>query len=347
MDKIRLGITHGDINGISYEIIIKTLIDKRILDFCVPVIYGSPKVAAYHRKAINIDNFSLNHINDATEANPKRANVINVVDDNIRVELGKSTEAAGESSFLALEAAINDLQVGKIDALLTAPINKHNIQRKDFEFKGHTEYLAQRFNVEDFLMLMISDELKVGVVTGHVPVSQIADHITKEAILKKIKVLNHSLKYDFGIRKPKIAVLGLNPHVGDKGLVGMEEEEIILPSLDMARDENIIALGPYPADGFFGSSSYYNFDAVLAMYHDQGLAPFKALAKDGGVNFTAGLPFVRTSPDHGTAYEIAGDGKASPEAFRKALYHAIDIHKTRHKEEELEKNAPDMNSVRP
>ncbi|MDA3820590.1 MAG: 4-hydroxythreonine-4-phosphate dehydrogenase PdxA [Candidatus Delongbacteria bacterium] len=343
MDKIRLGITHGDINGISYEIIIKTLLDKRIADFCVPILYGSPKVAAYHRKAINIDNFSLNHINDATDANPKRANVINVIDDNIRVELGKSTEAAGESSFLALEAAVNDLQVGKIDALLTAPINKHNIQRKDFEFKGHTEYLAQRFNVENFLMLMISDELKVGVVTGHVPVSQIADHITKEAILKKIKVLNHSLKYDFGIRKPKIAVLGLNPHIGDEGLVGIEEQQIIIPALDIAREENIIALGPYPADGFFGNSSYYHFDAVLAMYHDQGLAPFKALAKDGGVNFTAGLPFVRTSPDHGTAYEIAGDGKASPDAFRKALYQAIDIHKTRNKEEELEKNAPDLN----
>ncbi|MGC9330957.1 MAG: 4-hydroxythreonine-4-phosphate dehydrogenase PdxA [Bacteroidales bacterium] len=343
MDKIRLGITHGDINGISYEIIIKTLMDKRIADICVPILYGSPKVAAYHRKAINIDNFSLNHINDATDANPKRANVINVIDDNIRVELGKSTEAAGESSFLALEAAVNDLQVGKIDALLTAPINKHNIQRKDFEFKGHTEYLAQRFNVEDFLMLMISDELKVGVVTGHVPVSQIADHITKEAVLKKIKVLNHSLKYDFGIRKPKIAVLGLNPHIGDQGLVGIEEQQIIIPALDIAREENIIALGPYPADGFFGNASYHHFDAVLAMYHDQGLAPFKALAKDGGVNFTAGLPFVRTSPDHGTAYEIAGDGKASPEAFRKALYHAIDIHKTRHIEEELEKNAPDLN----
>ncbi len=344
MDKIRLGITHGDINGISYEVIIKTLMDKRITDLCVPILYGSPKVAAYHRKAIDVDNFSLNHINDATEANPKRANVINVIDDNIRVELGKSTEAAGEASFLALEAAVNDLQVGKIDALLTAPINKHNIQRENFKFNGHTEYLAQRFDVEDYLMLMISDDLKVGVVTGHVPVAQIAEHITKDAILKKIRVLNNCLRYDFGIRKPKIAVLGLNPHIGDNGLVGMEEEQIIIPALDIAREENIIALGPYPADGFFGNASYYNFDAVLAMYHDQGLAPFKALAKDGGVNFTAGLPFVRTSPDHGTAYEIAGDGKASPEAFRKALYKAIDIHKSRHYEQELEKNAFSINA---
>jgi 4-hydroxythreonine-4-phosphate dehydrogenase len=343
MDKIRLGITQGDINGISYEIIIKTLKDKRIAELCVPILYGSPKVAAYHRKAINVDNFSLNHINDATEANSKRSNVINVVDDNIRVELGKSTEAAGEASFLALEAAVNDLQVGKIDVLLTAPINKHNIQRDDFDFNGHTEYLAQRFDVESFIMLMISDELKVGVVTGHVPVSQIAEHITKDAILNKIRVLNKSLKNDFGIRKPKIAVLGLNPHVGDKGLVGKEEDEIIIPALDIAREENIMALGPYSSDGFFGRSAYTHFDAVLAMYHDQGLAPFKAITKEGGVNYTAGLPFVRTSPDHGTAYEIAGDGMASPDAFRKALYYAIDIHKTRNKEHEMEKNAPNLN----
>ncbi|MFO7788973.1 MAG: 4-hydroxythreonine-4-phosphate dehydrogenase PdxA [Bacteroidales bacterium] len=343
MDKIRLGITHGDINGISYEIIIKTLMDNRVTDFCTPILYGSPKVAAYHRKAIDIGNFSLNHINDATEANPKRPNVINVVDDNIRVELGKSTDTAGESSFLALEAAVNDLQIGKIDALLTAPINKHNIQRKDFEFKGHTEYLAQRFDADDYLMLMIADELKVGVVTGHLPVSEIAENINIDIILKKIRTLNKSLRYDFGIRKPKIAVLGLNPHIGDKGLVGKEEQEIIIPALDVARDENIIALGPYPADGFFGSAAYRGFDAVLAMYHDQGLAPFKALARDGGVNFTAGLPFVRTSPDHGTAYEIAGDGKASPDAFRKALYMALDLYKTRNNESDMEKDAPDMN----
>ncbi|MFP4664235.1 MAG: 4-hydroxythreonine-4-phosphate dehydrogenase PdxA [Bacteroidales bacterium] len=342
-NKIRLGITHGDINGISYEIIIKTLRDSRITDFCTPVIYGSPKVAAYHRKAINVSNFSLNHINDATESNPKRVNVINVVDENIRVELGKSTAEAGESSFLALEAAVNDLQVGKIDALLTAPINKQNIQREGFDFKGHTEYLAERFETEDYLMLMISDEMKVGVVTGHLPVSEIAENITEEAILNKLRVLNKSLIYDFAIRKPKIAVLGLNPHVGDEGLLGKEEQDIIIPALDKAREEDIMALGPYPADGFFGNAAYRGFDAVLAMYHDQGLAPFKALAKDGGVNYTAGLPFVRTSPDHGTAYEIAGDGKASDEAFRKALYLALDIHKTRKNENYLRKKAPDLN----
>jgi len=342
MDKIRLGISHGDINGISYEIIIKTLIDNRLTDFCTPILYGSPKVAAYHRKAINIGNFSLNHINDATEANPKRANVINIIDDNIRVELGKSTEAAGESSFLALEAAVNDLQTGKIDALLTAPINKRNIQREDFDFKGHTEYLAERFDSDDYLMLMISDKMKVSVVSGHLPISEISENITEEAILKKLRVLNESLIYDFGIRKPKIAVLGLNPHIGDEGLLGKEEQEVIIPALDKAREEDIMALGPYPADGFFGNASYEAFDAVLAMYHDQGLAPFKALAEDGGVNFTAGLPIVRTSPDHGTAYEIAGDGKASNEAFRKALYLALDIYKSRNTEHKLRDEAPDI-----
>lgn len=339
MNKIRLGISHGDINGISYEIIIKTLSDARILDMCTPIIYGSPKVAAYHRKAINNNSFSPNHINDAEQANPKRVNIINVVDENIRVELGKSTEEAGESSFLALEAAVNDLKNNQIDALLTAPINKHNIQREGFKFLGHTEYLAERFQSENYLMLMINDEMRVGVVTGHLPISEVASNITKEEILKKLHVLNQSLKNDFVIRKPRIAVLGLNPHIGDDGLLGKEEQEIIIPALEEAREKGIMALGPYPADGFFGNYQFHNFDAILAMYHDQGLAPFKALAKDGGVNFTAGLPIVRTSPDHGTAYEIAGDGKASEEAFRKALYLAIDLHKNRTEEKELQEAA--------
>jgi 4-hydroxythreonine-4-phosphate dehydrogenase len=312
------------------------------MDICTPIIYGSPKVAAYHRKAINAGSFALNHISDASQANPKRANIINVVDESIRVELGKSTEEAGESSFLALEAAVTDLQEGKIDVLVTAPINKNNIQREGFEFAGHTEYLAERFNSDDFLMLMISDDLKVGVVTGHLPISEIAKNITKEAILNKINVLNNTLKNDFRIRKPRIAVLGLNPHIGDQGLLGREELDVIIPALEEARDSGIMALGPYPADGFFGNSSYHAFDAVLAMYHDQGLAPFKALARDGGVNFTAGLPIIRTSPDHGTAYEIAGEGKATPDAFRKALYLAIDLYNNRKKEKTLQDGAVDL-----
>lgn len=335
MNKIRLGISHGDINGISYEIIIKTLSDNRLLDLCTPIIYGSPKVAAYHKKAIHNTNFTPNHINEASQANPTRVNIINVIDENIRVELGKSTEEAGESSFLALEAAVKDLKSKEIDVLLTAPINKHNIQREGFNFSGHTEYLAERFQVKNHLMLMINNNIRVGVVTGHLPISEVASHITKEVILEKLNVLNSSLKNDFSIRKPRIAVLGLNPHIGDEGLLGKEEQEFITPAIEDAREKGIMALGPYAADGFFGNQLFHNFDAILAMYHDQGLAPFKALASDGGVNFTAGLPIIRTSPDHGTAYEIAGDGKASEEAFRKALYLAIDLHKNRSEEDAL------------
>ncbi len=339
MNKIKIGISHGDINGISYEIIIKTFEDNRLLEMCTPIIYGSPKVAAYYKKAIDINNFSPNHINDASQAHQERVNIINVVDENIRVELGKSTEEAGEASFLALEASIKDLQENKIDALITAPINKHNIQREGFHFLGHTEYLAEKFNTKDFLMLMVNDNLRVGVVTGHLPISEVAKNITKEAISNKLKVLNKSLKNDFGIHKPRIAVMGLNPHVGDNGLLGKEEEEIIIPCLEEVRKQGIMALGPYAADGFFGNGHYHNFDAVLAMYHDQGLVPFKALAKEGGVNYTAGLPVIRTSPDHGTAYEIAGEGKASPDAFRQALYLAIDLHRNRFNKETLQENS--------
>lgn len=339
MGKIKLAITHGDINGISYEIIIKTLRDNRILDFCTPIIYGSPKVAAYHRKAINAGHFSMNHINSVDQARDKKVNIINCIDDNIRVELGKSSEAAGEASYLALEAAVTDLRQGLADVLVTAPINKHNIQRDSFNFSGHTEYLAEKFESEKHIMLMLSDNMKVGVVTGHLPIKEVAQNITKENIIEKIEVLEQSLVYDFGISNPKIAVLGLNPHIGDSGLIGEEEEEIIIPAINEVREKKITALGPYPADGFFGSAAYEKFDAVLAMYHDQGLAPFKALSRDGGVNYTAGLPVVRTSPDHGTAYELAGQGVASPDAFRKALYIAIDIFRSRNKEAEYEKDA--------
>jgi 4-hydroxythreonine-4-phosphate dehydrogenase len=347
MSKIRLGITHGDINGISYEIIIKTLKDIRMTDMCTPIIYGSPKVAAYHRKAINVSNFSLNHIADAQQANPTKVNIINVVDEDIRVELGKSTEEAGESSFQALEAAVTDLQNGNIDVLVTAPINKQNIQRKGFEFLGHTEYLAERFKTDNVLMLMVCDDLRVGVVTGHLPISEVAENVTMDAILSKLKVLNDSLINDFSVRKPRIAVLGLNPHVGDAGLLGKEEQQIIVPALEKAREMGIMALGPYPADGFFGNASFRNFDAILAMYHDQGLAPFKALAKDGGVNYTAGLPIVRTSPDHGTAYEIAGNDKASEDAFRKALYLAIDVYNNRNKEKSIKEDAEKYGMPKP
>jgi 4-hydroxythreonine-4-phosphate dehydrogenase len=337
--KIVVGITQGDINGIGYEVIIKALLDPRILEVCTPVVYGSPKVLAYHRKALNIPNFSLNQIATAKEANNRRANLINCLDDNVRVELGKSSGYAGEAAFIALEMAVKDLMEHQIDLLVTAPINKHNIQSKDFSFAGHTEYLQEKLGVSEVLMLMVSDYLKVGVVTGHIPLSQVSAELTSDLILRKLRLLDHSLRNDFDIRAPRIAVLGLNPHSGDQGLIGQEEEEVINPALEKARQDNIMALGPYAADGYFGSGLYQKFDAVLAMYHDQGLAPFKALSFDTGVNFTVGLPVVRTSPGHGTAYEIAGLDQASPDSMRQAIYLAVDIYKTRKANRDLKRNA--------
>jgi 4-hydroxythreonine-4-phosphate dehydrogenase len=327
--KIKVGISHGDINGIGYEVIIKTLMDSHILEMCTPIIYGSPKVAAYHRKALNIENLSFNHVRGAQEASPNKANIINCIDENIRVELGKSTPSAGESSFFALEKAVSDLQKGMIDVLITAPINKHNIQSEHFKFPGHTEYLSKQFNAEDSVMLMIADNLKIGVATGHMPLIDVPRNLSKKRILSKLRIINRSLVQDFAVTNPRIAVLGLNPHAGDNGLTGKEELEIITPAIDQARNEGIAAMGPYPADGFFGSGDYARFDAILAMYHDQGLIPFKLISFERGVNFTAGLSIIRTSPAHGTAYNIAGEGKASPDSFREALYLAIDIHKNR------------------
>jgi 4-hydroxythreonine-4-phosphate dehydrogenase len=337
-EKIKIGITHGDINGIGYEVIIKSLNDSRILDICTPIVYGSPKVAAYHRKALNIDNFSFNNIKTPEEANPKRSNIINCVDDSIRVELGKSTKAAGEASYLALETATNDLELHKIDALVTGPINKQNIQSERFNFAGHTEYLESKFPSDGALMFMISEVMKVGVVTGHVQFSRINEYLTKEVILNKLRIMNKSLVTDFMIRRPKIAVLGLNPHASDNGLIGNEEQDIIKPALELATEENIMVFGPFPPDGFFGSGSITRFDAILAMYHDQGLIPFKILMAGGGVNFTAGIPVVRTSPAHGTSYDLAGKGEASPDSFRSAIYLACDIYKNRQLHQELSAN---------
>ncbi len=335
---IKVGITQGDINGIGYEVIFKTLADNRIFESFTPVIYGSSKVAAYHRKALNIPNFSLNSIKDIGEAHSKRINIINCLDDNIRVELGKSTTIGGEAAFNALELAVKDLKDGKIDVLVTAPINKKNIQSDSFNFPGHTEYLEQQAEGSKALMLMVSDIMKVGVVAGHVPLKDVPSKITKESILAKLRTLNETLTMDFSIRKPRVAVLGLNPHAGDQGVLGTEEQDIIIPALDEAKQEGIMALGPYPADGLFGSEQFKNFDAILAMYHDQGLAPFKALTFSKGVNYTAGLPFIRTSPDHGTAFDIAGQDKANFDSFRQAVYLAIDVCNNRRENKELRKN---------
>lgn len=335
---IHIGITQGDINGIGYEVIFKTLLDQRINESCMITVYGSPKIAAYHRKALRIQNFSFNIIKRASEAFDKRPNLINVNDDHVRVELGKVTPVAGQAAFQAIDRAVQDLKMGEIDALVTAPIQKESIQSEDFKFPGHTEFLESKFTESKSLMLLCSEVLKVGVVAGHVPISQVPSYISKDRILEKLRILNQSLEVDFNIRKPKIAVFGLNPHAGDNGLLGNEEIEIIKPALDQAREEGIIAMGPFAADGFFGSVNLKKFDAILSMYHDQGLAPFKAISFDNGVNFTAGLPVVRTSPDHGTAMDISGKGVASENSFRQALYLAIDIAKNRKEFSQLTAN---------
>ncbi|MDF1549164.1 MAG: 4-hydroxythreonine-4-phosphate dehydrogenase PdxA [Bacteroidales bacterium] len=336
--KIKLGISHGDINGIGYEVILKALIDIRINEFFTPILYGSSKVLAYHRKALDIENFSLNSIRHPSEANHKRANIINCTDDNVRVELGKSTELAGSASLKALERAVEDLKNGEIDVLVTAPINKDNIQSNNFRFPGHTEYLMHKCQLKEVLMLMVGENLRVGVVTGHIPLKDVPGTLTEQLILQKIRILNKTLIEDFDIAKPKIAVLSLNPHSGDNGLIGKEEIEIIIPAIKKAQEENIVALGPYAADGLFGSKDYSKFDAILAMYHDQGLAPFKAISFTSGVNYTAGLPFVRTSPAHGTAYELAGKNEASEDSFRQAMYLALDIFKNRLRYKKLNEN---------
>lgn len=328
---IKVGITHGDLNGIGYEVILKTFGDIRMAEMCIPVIYGSSKVAAFHRKTMDLQPVSFNQINSPTEAVLNKVNIINCIDEDVRVELGQSTEAAGNAAFVALERACADLQDGLIDVLVTAPINKHNIQRDDFHFPGHTEYLEQKFgaNGEKSLMILAQDNLRVALVTGHLPLAKVSETLTKEKITDTILLFESSLKRDFRVDKPRIAVLSLNPHAGENGLLGSEENDIIIPALKELQEKNILCFGPYAADGFFGSGDFAHFDGILAMYHDQGLAPFKTIAMEEGVNFTAGLPIIRTSPAHGTAYAIAGKNEASEESFRQAIYMAIDTFSNR------------------
>jgi len=335
---ILAGISQGDINGIGYEVIIKALSDPTINDICAPIVYGSPKVAAYHRKALNVNNFSFNNIRTADEAHAKKANMINCLDDNIRVELGKSTPQGGEAAIISLEKAVEDLIGGKIDVLITAPIDKQNVQSDHFHFKGHTDYLKSVAGATEVLMFMIGESMRIGIATDHVPLHKVPGLITVDTLLRKIRLMNESLLYDFGIRKPRIAVLGLNPHAGDNSLLGTEEAEIITPAIQQAQKEGIMTFGPFPADGFFGAGSFSKFDGILAMYHDQGLTPFKALSFDSGVNFTAGLPFIRTSPVHGTAFAIAGKGEASENSFRQAIYLACDIYRNRKLYTEISSN---------
>lgn len=336
--RVRIGITHGDINGIGYEVIIKTLQDQRLSELYTILVYGSSKVASYHRKVLNINEFNFNLIRKADQAHARRPNIINVHDEEVKLELGKSTPIAGELALLSLEAACDDLSKGLIDVVVTAPINKKNIQSPGFAFPGHTEYFAKKFNAENYLMLMINNFLRIGVVTGHLPLSGVREALTADLVFSRIQVMEQSLKRDFGIVKPRIAVLGVNPHAGDDGLLGDEEKTVVIPAIERANQQDILAFGPYPADGFFGASGYRKFDGILAMYHDQGMVPFKLMTFDEGVNFTAGLPIVRTSPAHGTAYDLAGKNEASPDAFRNALYMAADIFQRRLEHDELASN---------
>lgn len=336
--KIRVGITHGDINGIGYEIILKTFEDSTIFELCTPIIYGSPKIAAYHRKAIDSPtNFSI--INSADEAQIGKLNIVNCIEDEVKVEFGKATAESGKAALAALERAISEYKEGLIDVLVTAPINKHTIQSENFQFPGHTEYIQERIGENNkALMILMRGDLKVALVTGHIPLRDVASTITKELIQEKLEIFGNSLSNDFGITKPRIAVLSLNPHAGDCNLLGKEEEEIIIPAINELKNKNILCYGPFPADGFMGSGQFAKFDGILAMYHDQGLTPFKVLAMEEGVNFTAGLPLVRTSPDHGTAYDITGKGVASEMSFRQAIYAALDIFRNRAFEKEIHAN---------
>lgn len=338
-NKIKVGITHGDINGIGYEVILKTLEDNRILELCTPVVYGSARIAGFYRKGLEIGNIPFNIIENAAQARHDANNIINVVPEDVRIEPGVSTTEAGRAAFAALERAVADLKNGDIDVLVTAPINKNNIQSDDFHFAGHTEYLAScAGDGAEALMILFNDRLRVALVTTHCPIAEVAREITIDNIKEKLNAFYLSLEKDFGLTHPRIAVLALNPHAGDGGVIGHEEQNIISPAIEQARKDGLNCYGPYPADGFFGAEQYRKFDGVLAMYHDQGLAPFKTIAMAGGVNFTAGLPFVRTSPDHGTGYDIAGKGEASEESLREAIYAAIDIYRNRARYEESHRN---------
>jgi 4-hydroxythreonine-4-phosphate dehydrogenase len=327
--KPRIGITLGDMNGIGPEVILKALADNRITAMATPVIYGSSKVVSFYKKLLNIEELNYSQVKTRGQFAFKSINVVNVWEDALEVAPGKPSKESGRASFLALRQACEELRDGVIDALVTAPIDKNAIHHDEFPFKGHTGYLTQFFGAADSLMFMVSDSLRVGVVTDHVTLAEVTALITKERLESKLKLMDQSLRKDFGINKPRIAVLGLNPHAGDGGLIGKEDDQIIKPVVQDQRNKGRLVFGPFPADGFFGTSQYTKYDGILAMYHDQGLVPFKSIAFESGVNFTAGLPVVRTSPDHGTAFSIAGKNQANESSLREAIYRACDILKHR------------------
>ena len=334
--KIVVGISIGDVNGVGIEVILKTFEDKRMLDFCTPVLFGSSKIISSHKKILNIET-NIHEINSIQQIKDGEINLLTIWKEDVMLEIGSATKIGGQYAFKSLNEATKSLKKGEIDLLITAPINKETIQSEEFNFSGHTEFLERNLDGES-LMILMNDFLRIGLITGHIPISKIAESITPELIESKVKILNNSLKQDFNINKPKIAVLGLNPHSGDNGVIGQEENEMIKPTITSIHEKGIFVYGPYAADGFFGSEAYKQFDGVLAMYHDQGLAPFKALTFGNGVNFTAGLSHVRISPDHGTAFDITGKGKANPDSFKEAVFTGIKIFKNRNEYKELTQN---------
>jgi len=341
-EKIIVGISIGDYNGIGIEIILKTFLDKRMLDFCTPVIFASTKLITSYKNTVDA-NVVFNGIKQVDKAVQGKLNILNLWNEDVDISLGRPTKSSGKYAFLSLEAATESLAKGEIDVLITAPINKDNIQSDDFKFPGHTEYLESKLEGKS-LMILMANNLRIGLITGHIPVSEISKTITSELIKNKINILYKTLVEDFAISKPKIAVLGLNPHCGDNGVIGKEDDEIIRPTVNEIQNEGKLVYGPYAADSFFGSDNYKNFDAILAMYHDQGLAPFKTLSFGEGVNFTAGLNKVRTSPDHGTAYDLAGKDLANINSFKEAVFMGIQIFKTRRHYKSLTENTLKISS---
>jgi 4-hydroxythreonine-4-phosphate dehydrogenase len=340
VDKPLIGISLGDYNGIGPEVILKALEGNQLAKLCTPIIYGSLRVLNQYRNLLEMKDWTLHGIQRPEQANLKLTNVITCWHDHqTEIQPGKVTAEAGQASLSALKRAVDDLKNGKIQALVTGPINKDNIQSAEFNFPGHTEFLAEAFSAQDALMFMVSGDLRVGVLSGHIPVNQIAAQITTEKLTAKIEQMLQSLKGDFGIKKPRLAVLGLNPHAGENGLLGTEEIDTIIPVIKTFKEKGNLIFGPFPADGFFAAGTYKQYDAILAMYHDQGLIPFKTLAFNEGVNFTAGLSAVRTSPDHGTAYNIAGKNQAEPGSLLQAIYLACDVSKYRIESQEIDKNA--------
>jgi 4-hydroxythreonine-4-phosphate dehydrogenase len=328
-EKPRIGITLGDLNGIGPEVVIKALADPRLLSLVTPVVYGSTRVLSFYRKQMSLEEFNYSQVKNKGQFFPKSINVVNCWEEPIEIIPGQPSRDAGKAALLCIKKAVEEVREGWIDGFVTAPIDKNTIHGEDFPFRGHTEDLTQEFNATESLMLLAGDDLKVGLVTEHIPIKDIPGYISKERVELKIRLLELSLKKDFNISKPKIAVLGLNPHASDDGLIGLEENTVIKPVINDLKAKGKLIFGPYPADGFFAAGQHKKFDAILAMYHDQGLIPFKYIAFENGVNFTAGLPIVRTSPDHGTAYSIAGKNLADEGSMRQAIYLAAEIVKNR------------------